>query len=97
MINFYFTIQPGEFIELNIPPGSTRIGQILSFYNESLSVTWWVEDVSVWDQEQDAFFLPKFLAPTADIDVIPKESILSLVFVFHARDVEKYKVNMCMG
>jgi hypothetical protein len=97
MSNFYFTIQPGEFIELNIPPGSTRIGRILSVYNESLSVTWWVEDVSVCDQEQDAFFLPKFLAPTADIDVIPKQSISSLVFVFHARDVEKYKVRYVYG
>jgi hypothetical protein len=68
-----FTIQPGEFIELNIPSGSTPIGQILLVHKESLSVTWWVEDVPAQDEEQDAFFLPKILVPTSEIDVIPKQ------------------------
>jgi hypothetical protein len=103
MNNLFFTVQPGEFqpgefIELTHPSESTRIGRIIAVHNESLSVTRWVEDVSIHDEDQqDSFFLPKFLVPTSEIDIIPKQRISSLVFVFNAGDLEKYKIRYVYG
>lgn len=78
MNNLFFTVQPGEFIELTHPSESTRIGRIIAVHNESISVTRWVEDVSIHDEDQqDSFFLPKFLVPTSEIDIIPKQRISS--------------------
>lgn len=95
MDNNYFTFNLGEFIQVNLL-GNSRIGRIHSVTPDTVSVTWWVEDNS-HEGDPDAFYLPTYLVPTCETDVIPKPAISSLIFVFNADDIVNYKVRYVYG
>lgn len=93
----YFTFQPGEFVEVADSLGNSnlRIGRISGVHTNSVSVTWWEEDVSV--PGLDKLLLPKFLRPTSEGDVIPIPPISSIEFVFHQNMIAAFRVRYVHG
>ena len=97
MANFFFTFQPGEFVQVLLPCGSSRVGQIHSVTNINLSVSWWSPDIEEECVNATDLLLPARLSDTREQDIIPIPSISSVAFVFNLSDLSDFKVRFSFG
>jgi hypothetical protein len=74
---------PGEFVRWEVPNGSA-LGRILSVDEASILVSCWAVDGEAATMRD--FFLPPLIYDGHIVDVIPKPTLSSLIFVHHAED-----------
>ncbi len=87
---------PGEFFHWETPCLASYIGRIVTFSQNTLSVSQW-DVVPPSADVMDSFCLPPILVDSGQLHVIPTPSMFSLVFVFNKEDFSTFKIRYIHG